>query len=761
LLGAERELCCAGCEAVARSISTAGLESYYETRTEFAAGPIEKLPAPSVGAGVVYGEAHEAALILDRVRCAACLWLIEQRLARLPGLVRVQLNYATQRAHVAWDAAKTDLSAIIEAVRAVGYDACPYEPRRQDAIEQRNRRAELWRLFVAGFGAMQVMMYAFPAYIDNGALTPDAENLMRWASLLLTAPVLAFACGPFFSGARRELQLVRVGLDTPIALGLAFGFAGSAWATVTGGGEVYFDCISMIAFLLLGARYLEAAARRPAARALDPLLRWSAERNLAVGDELRVAPGERVPADGVVVSGCSSADESLLTGESRPIAKGEGVELVAGSVNLEQPLVMRVTRVGADTRAAAIARLVERGAASRPRLVAAAERVARHLTWIIVLTAGVAGLASGNFWVALAVLVVACPCALGLAAPTVLTRASAVLLGRGALLTRAGALDALERATDVVLDKTGTLTSGRLSVSRVIPLGSESSATCVGLAASLEAASRHPIARAFTGATHGVEAPRQEPGHGLEGTIEGRRVRIGTAAFCEALCGAALPALAGSGDVTRVFLADERGFLAAFELEDELRRDALALVRSFEQRGLRVHLASGDAPGVVAAMARRVGIARHAGGMTPRDKFDYVARLQAEGRVVVMIGDGLNDAPVLARADASLAMGSGADAAQLNADIVLTSASLEGVLITMRVARRAMRLVRQNIAWALAYNAIALPLAAGGWIGPWEAALAMGTSSLVVLLNALRPLDSPTPWKASTSSFPSPSPSYS
>ena len=760
VLGAARELCCAGCEAVARTIVAAGLESYYATRSAPGPAPAD-LPSLQTFDESVQGS--EVALIVDRVRCAACLWLVEQTLRRVPGVSRADVNYATQRAHVAWDPGRVRLSRIIEAVRAVGYDALPYEPRRQDELERRERRAALWRLFVAAFGAMQVMMYAFPAYVDDGALTPDAEALMRWASLLITAPVLAFACGPFFSGARQELRQRRIGLDTPIALGLAFGFAASAWATVSGGGEVYFDSISMLAFLLLGARYLEAAARRRAGRALDPLLRFSSSKRIEAGDEINVPPGEQVPADGVVLAGRSSADESLLTGESRPIAKAEGDELIAGSVNLEQPLRMRVTRSGADTRAAGIARLVERAAASRPRLVDAADAIARQLTWVILFTATAAGLYFSDPWIAVAVLVVACPCALALAAPAVLTRAGAALLKRGALLTRARALEALDRATDVVLDKTGTLTTGRLALGEVLAVGRLDAFSCLKLAAALEATSRHPIARAFpAGDASVVEAPRHEPGHGIEGRLEGRLARVGTEAFCRQLCGGPPPASLRAADFhTQIFLADERGWLAVFELHDELRPEAKELVAALAQRSIAVHLASGDASSAVAAVARRAGIERFAGGMAPQDKLDYVARLQAGGRVVVMVGDGLNDAPVLARADASFAMGSGADAAQLNADVVLTGASLAALLGTLEVARRAMRLVRQNLGWALAYNAVALPLAAIGWIGPWEAALAMGASSLTVLLNALRPLGSKKTWKASTSSFRSPSPSYS
>jgi P-type Cu2+ transporter len=752
---AGRRFCCAGCEAVSRLIADAGLGAYYETRTAPAARP-EPLPPAHAPAGLT-----EAALVLERVRCAACLWLIEQVLRRHQGVTRAEVNYATRRAHVAWDPQRTSLGALIEAIRAVGYDAIAYDPRRQDERERTERRAALWRLFVAAFGAMQVMMYAFPAYVGDPA--PEAAQLMRWASLLITLPVIAFSCAPFFGGAWRELRHARLGLDTPIALGLGLGFAASAWATITGRGEVYFDSISMLAFLLLSARYLQAEAQRRAARSLDPLLRFADEKTFSAGQTLTVAPGERVPADGVVLEGVSSADESLLTGESRPVAKRAGDELVGGSVNLEQPLRMRVTRAGADTRAAAIARLAERGAASKPRVVELAERAARWLTPAVLLTAAAAGLHFSDPWIAIAVLVVACPCALALAAPIVLTRASAALLAHGVLLTRAAALQALERVTDVVLDKTGTLTTGRLSVRNVVLLGSMDEHAALDLARALEASSRHPVARAFPGESAiALGAPRNVPGQGIEGVVGGRRVRIGTEAFCQALCGTPPVGPAHPNfDGSLVFLAGEDGWLAAFELADQLRPEAAQAIAALNSHGFEIHLASGDRPEVGAALARALWIEHATGAMTPQDKYAYVERLQRDGRVVAMVGDGLNDAPVLACADASFAMGSGADAAQIRADVVLMTSSLEGLLQTLHLARRAMRLVRQNVAWALLYNAVAVPLAALGLIGPWEAALAMGASSLTVLLNALRPLEEKSAWKASTSSSPSPSPSYS
>ncbi len=783
VLGAERDLCCGGCEAVARTIVASGLEHFYETRSGSGPLPGELAPAaiyddPEAQREFVVASGENertATLILDRIRCAACLWLNERWLRRLPGVLRADIHYTTRRAQVAWDPRRLKLSDIIAAVRAIGYDAFPYDPRRQDELERRESRSALWRLFVAGFGAMQVMMYAFPAYVDAGAgtLTREAEQLMRWASFILTTPVILFAARPFYDGALQDLRARRIGLDTPIALGIIAGFAASAWATLAEKGEVYFDSISMLVFLLLLARTVEQRARRRAARELDRLARWmpsfalrladaadlaGAERvaahRLAAGDLVLVPPGERVPADGVVTQGASSADEALLTGESRPAAKSPGDALVGGSVNLEQPLVMRVTRAGADTQAAAIARLVERAAAGRPRLVERADRLARGLTAVVLAVAAAAFLywlaaePERALWVAVAVVVATCPCALALAAPIVLTRANARLLAHGVALTRARAIEALDRASDAVLDKTGTLTTGRYALARTVVLGSASQADCLAYARALEASSRHPIARAFAGAAAGPNAVdlRHFPGHGVEGTIAGRRMRIGTEVFCRELCRLPLaPGVARPGaSYTPVFLAAESGWLAMFWLEDPLRADAADLVESLRERGLRLHLASGDHPALVEALARRLGIESFLGAATPQDKFAFVERLQKEGRVVAMLGDGLNDAPVLARADVSIALGSGADAAQAQADMVLLGGGrLGGIADSFALARRAMRLIRQNLAWALAYNAIALPLAAIGWIGPWEAAIGMSASSFIVVLNAMRPLQRP------------------
>jgi len=790
VLGAERAFCCAGCEAVARTIVAGGFEQYYETRLApgtapgsasarpVALPPVEAYDDPLAQRQFVAAPSaavRDVSLILDRVQCAACLWLNEQWLRRQPGVLSVDINYATQRAQVRWNPVVTKLSAIIEAVRAIGYDAFPFDPARADVAAKRERRRALWRLFVAGFGAMQGMMYAFPAYLDGagGTLTTEAEQLMRWASMVLTLPVMLFACGPFFGGAWRAAAQRRVSLDLPIAIGLAAGFAASVWSTFTGRGEVYFDSLSMLVFLLLSARWIEASARARATRSLDHLARWMpdfalrlpgpqegalpervAAHTLAPGAWVLVAPGARVPADGVVERGASSTDESLLTGEARAVSKSTGDALIGGSVNLDQSLVMRVTQAGASTRAAAVLRLVERAAAGKPVLVEAADRLAARFTLVVLAVAGLAALwwlgeaPARAPWVAIAVLVATCPCALALAAPIVLTRANARLLDGGVALTRGRAIEVIERVTDVVFDKTGTLTRGRFSIVRFVSFGVLDETACRRLACALEGASRHPIARAFD--ADGVApaaALRNVPGGGVEGTVQGRRLRLGSAAFCSDLARATAPArapAAGAGQ-TPVYLAEDGAWCGAFLLEDTPRTEAAALVSDLVARGLRLHLVSGDHPAVVEALAARLGIDSFTGGATPQDKFDYVSRLQAAGRCVAMIGDGLNDAPVLARADVSMAMGGGVDAAQAQADLVLLGGArarpLAGVARAFVVSRASMRLIRQNLGWALVYNACALPAAAAGWIGPWEAALGMAASSFIVVTNAMRPLD--------------------
>ncbi len=783
--GAAHDTCCRGCQAVAQTIVDNGLASYYRHRTvlpqsqpstgDDILAQLRLYDLPEIQRGFVRetdaGEhGKEASLLLDGITCAACVWLIEQRLARLAGVHEVAVNYATRRARVRWDERRIPLSEILRAVADLGYGAQPYDSARSDDALKRERRAMLWRLFVAGFGMMQVMMYAVPVYIADGDMALDLEQLMRIASLVLTAPVVAWAAAPFYAGAWRELKARRVGMDVPVALGIIAAFAASVLATLRGDGPVYFDSISMFVFLLLGARYLEMGARARAAEAQERLARLTpavAERlnhypgpaqreevpvaSLRPGDYVAVRPGAAIPADGTVVEGESSVDESLLTGESRAVAKRAGDALTGGAVNLNGPLTMRVERVGQDTVLAGIVRLMDRAQTEKPKIAQLADRVARWFVSALLVLAAVVALAwyaidpSRALWITVAVLVVTCPCALSLATPAALTAATGTLFRRGVLVTRGHALETLAAATHFVFDKTGTLTEGRMALIDVIPLGGERE-RCLALAARLESASEHPIGRAIVAAARktqdggAVRDLSNVPGEGVEARIDGQLLRIGTPRFVAALHGKALPAelTRVKDEVGVVALGDVNGWLALFTLGDPLRRHARLLVRELQALGATVCLLSGDRAAQVAHLARELGIARAYGDATPQGKLEFVRALQQQGAVVAMIGDGVNDAPVLAQAQVSVALAGGTRLAQISADMVLMSERLDALLDAVRTARRTLRVIRQNLAWAVVYNAVALPLAVLGHVTPLVAGVGMSLSSLAVVLNALR-----------------------
>jgi Cu2+-exporting ATPase len=784
-----REMCCAGCQAVAQAIVGNGLTDYYRHRDALPESPREALPQvladfglfdhPDVqknfvrrADGAAGEHEQEAALILEGITCAACVWLNESHVRRQPGVTAVDINYTTRRARVRWDERVTKLSAILEAIAAIGYRAHPYDIRRSEELAQKERKAALWRLFCAGFGMMQVMMYAVPVYLANGDMTPDIEQLMRWASLILTLPVILYSSAPFFVSAWRDLKLRRVGMDVPVALGVGAAFAASVWATLTATGEVYFDSVTMFVFFLLTGRYLEMMARQKAARSVETLARaipafatrlaaWpcgsadaTGERvavaELCVGDAVQIKPGETVPADGFVLDGESAADESLLTGESRAVPKVAGDALIGGSVNTASPLVMRVERVGEATRVAAIQRLMERAAAEKPHLVELADRVAGRFILALLVLALATALAwwwidpARALWIFVAVLVVSCPCALSLATPAALTVATGALAAKGVLVTRGHAIEALARADHFIFDKTGTLTVGRVELVEVIPIRSDAG-RALALAAALERGSEHPIARALAagGADAGIEVDglRATTGAGVEGKIEGCVWRLGRPGFVGAIHGAALPAnvesIVGAGD-TVIALGNAEGWQAFFRLSDAVRPEASAMTAKLSAAGIKLSIFSGDSTAATRRVGVALGIADARGGLSPEDKHAALKALQDAGETVAMVGDGVNDAPVLAQAQVSIAMGGGADLARANADVVLLGNDLLALPQGLALARRTLRIVKQNLVWAFAYNLLAIPLAMAGWVTPWMAGIGMSASSLLVVLNALR-----------------------
>jgi P-type Cu2+ transporter len=776
-----REMCCAGCQAVAEAIVANGLADYYRHRDAMPESPREAMPVvlqelglfdhPEVQKNFVrpIGEnEREAALILEGITCSACVWLNEAHISRQPGVTAVDINYATRRARVRWDERTIKLSQILEAIAAIGYRAHPYDINRAEQLAQKERKAALWRLFVAGLGMMQVMMYAIPVYLAGGDMTQNIEQLMRWASLALTLPVVVYSAAPFFRNAWRDMKFRRVGMDVPVALGVGSAFAASVWATLMANGEVYFDSVTMFVFFLLGGRYFEMMARQRAVRGVETLARALpafasrlkaagslevdrvAVADLVVGDRLLVKPGETIPADGRVLEGESSTDESLLTGESRPVAKGPGDAVTGGSTNVSSPLIFRVDHVGDQTRLAAIRHLMERAAAEKPRLVEMADKIAARFVGILLLLACATALAwyfidpDKALGVFVAVLVVSCPCALSLATPAVLTVATGAMAARGVLVTRGHAIEALARANHFIFDKTGTLTQGRLSLIDVLPWGGLDRDQALQQAATLEQASEHPIARAIRQAVTvplpTLNALRTRTGAGIEAELEGVNLRLGNLAFA-GVHGRALPEIAAqwaeSGD-TVVALADAGGWRGFFRLGDSMRDGAGELTAHLRARGVALSILSGDSLPAVQSVGQSLGIQDARGGLTPEGKHQGLKDIQATGRIVAMVGDGVNDAPVLAQAQVSVAMGGGTDLARQQADVILLSTDLGRLAQGIDLSIKTLRVIRQNLIWAFAYNLIAIPLAMTGYVTPWMAGIGMSASSLLVVLNALR-----------------------
>ncbi len=771
--GREQLVCCLGCRAAAELIEGAGLGDYYRFRTAAA-------PRPDAGGGgdvwATYdrpevcgpllgrdGEAAVVNLLIEGLRCSACSWLIGESVGRQAGIVRASVNPATARAQVAFDTERIGLAAVLRSIAALGYRPHVLGATDTLAVATRERRGALKRLAVAGFGMMQVMMIATALYIGAiDGMDPVIREYLRIISLVVTAPVLVYAGRPFFAGAWAALRARHVGMDVPVAIGIGLAFGASAWNTLAHAGDVYFDSVVMFIFLLLLGRYVEMLARHRAGSTAEALLhlvpatalRVAGARServpvatLSAGDRVLVPVGECFPADGVVVGGSTEADEALLTGESLAVTKGEGAAVIAGALNCAAPVEVRLTAVGQSTVLAGIVRLLERAQTERPRIARLADRAAAwFVTRVLVGAALVAALwllidPSRAFEATLAVLVVTCPCALSLATPTAITAATATLARAGLLVTRPDALEELARADTVLFDKTGTLSLGRPRLERVTACGIGRE-DALKIAAALERSSAHPLAQAFAAiaAAPAVEVA-VEPGCGIEGRVGAERYRIGTAAYVAALAGPRPATLGEAG----VHLGAAAGWLARFELGDELRPGAAEVVRELESLGLTASIASGDHAEAVGAAASALGIGRWQARLLPADKLALLERLRAGGARVLAVGDGINDAPTLRAASVSLALGTGSALAQASADLVALRGELTTLPFAVRTARRTTAIIRQNLIWSAAYNLVALPVAALGWVPPWLAAVGMSASSLLVVLNALRLARRPSP----------------
>jgi len=604
---------------------------------------------------------------------------------------------------------------------------------------------------------MMATMATWPEF--NIDLSPELDKILRWVSLFLTTPIVFYCCGQFFRGALRDLRTRHLTMDVSVSLAIGGAYIAGIWSTVTGQGELYFDAVGMFALFLLAGRYLERRARERTAAATAQLvnllpascLRLTADgqsqrillSELHIGDQVLVPPGALLPADGRIVQGQSSVDESLLTGEYLPQPRNTGDSVTAGTLNVEGPLQIEVQALGDATRLSAIVRLLERAQSDKPRLAVLADNVAQWFLLIVLVVAAIVGLVwwqldpSRSFWIVLSLLVATCPCALALATPTALTAATGSLHKLGMLLTRGHVLEGLNQIDTLVLDKTGTLTEGRLTLGAIHPLRELDADSCLALAAALENRSEHPIARAFGQAPEAAEAVDSHPGLGLQGRVGNRVLRIGEASFVCALSAQPVPEIA-SEHGQWLLLGDEQGPLAWFVLNDRLREDAPQLINMAKSKGWQIMLLSGDSSPMVGEVARQLGITDARGGLTPDAKLEVLKQLHSQGRRVLMLGDGVNDVPVLAAADISVAMGSATDLAKTSADAVLLSNRLSSLVQALHMAQRTRHIIIENLAWASLYNGLVLPFAAIGWITPIWAALGMSVSSLVVVVNALR-----------------------
>ena len=711
----------------------------------------------------------ESSVVFEGMHCAACALTIEEALRKMPGVLSADISAASHRGRIVWSDTRISPSGWMQAAARAGYPAVP----ASDAFANDRRRVEtrqaLWRLGVAGLCMMQVMMYAWPAYVaEPGDLTPEMAQLLRWASWVLSLPVLLFSCAPFFRNALRDLRHRRVSMDLPVALGMGITFAVSSMGTFEPNGifgaEVYFDSFTMFVFFLLTGRWLELRLRDRTAGALEALMnrlpdsveRRGADgvfervavRRLSAGDVIRVLPGEAFPADGVILEGRTLADESLLTGESRPLPRDKGGFVIAGSHNLAAPVVVEVELTGGQTRFAQIVALMESASTSKPELAQLADRIAKPFLLLVLLAAG----GAGAYWwshdpghalmVAVAVLIVTCPCALSLATPAAMLASAGSLARNGVLVRRLQGLEALASVDAVVFDKTGTLTRDAFALGEVHTRQGISREDALAMAAALAKHSLHPVSRALSsagqgGAQYAVQEIRETAGQGVSGRLclgdnaaSAVMARLGSARFCEV-----------DAPVTSALhacLSDDQGWVATFELQEDLRPDAHATVAALMAQGVKVYLLSGDLPESAARVARQAGIDNSQGGCTPQDKLVFLRHLQSQGHHVAMVGDGLNDGPVLAGAHVSFAFGQAVPLAQAQSDLVVLGDRLGVVAQTLVHARRTLGIVRQNLWWAAVYNAVCVPLAVAGWLPAWLAGIGMALSSLLVVLNALR-----------------------
>ena len=767
--------CCAGCQAVAETIVAQGLSDYYKFRSK-AASKANAIPAELQAQLTSYdsaevlqdltqqvGDAQRIELSINGMSCAACAWLIERKLQQNSAVQRVSVNSGTARCELVWDAKTAPLSQILSQISELGYQGSPFVADLEEQNFQQELNAYLKRLAVSGIMTMQVMMLAFGLYFGEfSGIEAQYEGYLRWVSLLLTLPVMAYAALPFSSSAWRALKARQLNMDVPITLALYYTFIASLYATVFDTGEVYFESVCMFVFLLQLGKFFEFRARKQARDATSNLLKvmpvsatlWDGEQGIATsarrlqsGDHILVKAGETIPADGLVESGISSADESMLTGEYKAVSKQAGDLVLAGSMNHDGILVVQVRSALTESRLGQIIALQQQTLHQKPAILEKTDRIARFFVQRLLVIATVTFFAwyfwidaDRAFWVTLSVLVATCPCALSLATPTAVTCALAQLNRKGILIKNQHVLDVLPKLSKIFFDKTGTLTQGRFSLTELqifTPLYDK--AQLLNLMANLEQQSEHPIARAFSPFFQQalpLENVSLSVGAGLSGVYQRQKLRIGRPDFCG--LDPQDPRLAGA----QVCLSINGELAATVQLADQLRPEVSMLIPALLQRQLKLAILTGDASAAAPAVATQLGINELWQGCSPEQKVSAIQQSVQTGETVLMVGDGINDSPCFHAAHVSVALDSGTELSKNQADVVLLHNDLQQLQTLIDGARQAHRVVRQNLWWAAGYNLVIIPLAVCGFVSPYVAVIGMSCSSLLVVSNSLRLLKS-------------------
>ena len=806
-LGEKKPMCCHGCEAVAQAIINSGMDDFYKYRTASLDKPEEIVPeflqqlkaydTPEIQHKFVTETSAEhileVSLILEGITCAACVWLNEKHLNSLNGIISANINYSNHRALVRWDNSKIQLSEILESISRIGYLAHPYDPEQHQRILEKERKQQIKRLGLSGLLGMQIMIFAVAMYTGNWwGIDESFKQSFRWISLALTVPILLYASSVFFKAAYRDLTNKRIGMDVPISLGIAIAFGASLMNTINGTGEVYFDSVAMFTFFLLSARFFEMSTRKKTSEATETLLNLKPSiatrlvnyhtnksstienqqsisvSQLNIGDYLLVRPGEVLPTDGKIIHGISGINESLITGESLPVTKQIDDDVIGGSTNTENPLIIQVSKLGSDSVLSSIQQLIDEAQHTKPAITKLADRIASWFVGILLTISALVAFywytvdASQWLEITIATLVVSCPCALSLATPAAITAASGQLAKIGLLPKRVHALETLAHATDFVFDKTGTLTEGKIELEEIVLIEQENNTYdeqhLLNIAASLEANSEHPIAKALLSTNKlstnklsinqlntkqqtllDVKDLNHSTGKGIQGKINNTEWFIGNEDFIQQHCTSHFHYDDGNTNKSsKIFLANKKHFFAVFILSDSIRVEAKPLIEKLHQENKETHLMSGDRIDSTKYISEQLGIKHFLGNLKPEDKLTNVNTLQKQGAIVAMIGDGVNDAPVLAGADLSIAMGKGTQLAAATADMILISNNIEHIFHGYQISVKTLRIIKQNLTWALLYNVIAIPAAATGHVEPWLAAIGMSASSLVVVFNSMR-----------------------